>query len=208
MSALINIYARVPEGFIIKSTSDFRKGDSFTTKFYEFLMKIMNQPKFTQTHHKTAQSCWLTRFQITALSYLLKNHASVSISDAVGTRPPPWVVSVAWLIKKSHYGISCSPTWKSQTSFWEHWFLKLRLLVSVFLCTVLKQKVSAPLLLKISFLRWKKQLKYCPEGKTMYFVRSLNCSSWRLLLSLTSVPCMKIFKYRSTVLQCLFYLRN
>lgn len=129
----------------------------------------VNQPKFTQTHHKPLRAVGWLAFKLLLSPTFWKNHASVSISDAVGTRPPCDVVSVAWLNKeKSAYGISCSPTWKSQTSFENTGFSTLRLLVSVFVHSS-KQKVSAPLYWNEFPLRWKKQLKYCPEGKTMYF---------------------------------------
>lgn len=105
----------------------------------------VNQPKFTQMHHKPLWAVGWFAFKLLLSPTFWKNHASVSISDAVGTTPPCDVVSVAWLNKeKPVYGISCSPTWKSQTSFGNTRFSTLRLLVSVFVHSS-KQKVSAPL---------------------------------------------------------------
>ena len=142
---LINIYARIPEGFIIENTSDFREGDSHPPNSMRFSWRSCEPTKIYPNAPQAAQSCWLIHFQITALFYLLKNHASVSVSDAAGMTPLCDVTGVTWLNKeKLAHGASCSPTWKSQTGFGNTGFSTLRLLTSVFVHSS-KQKVSAPL---------------------------------------------------------------
>lgn len=123
------------------------------------------------------QSFWPIHFQIAAISYLLKNHASVSISDAVGMTPLCDVISVTWLSKeKLAYRISCSPTWKFQTSFGNTGFSTLRLLASVFVHSS-KQKVSVPLYWNgFLLLGEKSSSRVALRGKkNMYF-----CSAFQL----------------------------
>ena len=91
---LINIYARIPEGFIIKNTSDFREGGSHPPNSMRFSGKSRAPTKTYPNAPQATQSCWLIHFQIAAISYLLKNHASVSISDAVGMTPLCDAISV------------------------------------------------------------------------------------------------------------------
>ena len=224
---LINIYARIPEGFIIKNTSDFREGDSHPPNSMRFSWRSCEPTKIYPNAPQAAQSCWLIHFQITARSYLLKNHASVSVSDAVGTTPLCDVTSVTWLNKeKLAYGTPCSSTWKSQTGFANTGFSTLRLLVSVFVHSS-KQKVSAPRYWNgFPLVKAAAQVLYW-VGKTGPFVPPLNCGSWCLLLSLNGYLCatselrllMTIAltdvrtlkentKHRGTILQCLLYLRN
>lgn len=125
--------------------SDFREGGSHPPNSMRFSWRSRAPTKTHPNAPPATQSCWLIHSQIAAVSYLLRNHASVSVSDAVGMTPLCDAISVTWLSReKLAYRISCSPTWKFQTSFGNSGFSILRLLASVFVHTS-EQKVSAPL---------------------------------------------------------------